>query len=72
MFTTIPCIVQHLGDTEYSSLLDAKYPGVRISTTYVQHPTDDFTIFIPENSKMKKFKEIVRDKRASRILEKRK
>jgi hypothetical protein len=33
---------------------------------------DDFTIFIPENSKMKKFKEIVRDKRASRILEKRK
>jgi hypothetical protein len=72
MFTTIPCVVQHLGDTEYSSLLDVEYPGVRISTTYVQHPTDDFTIFIPENSKMKKFKEIVRDKRASRILEKRK
>lgn len=72
MYTTIPSLVQHLGDTEYLSLLSVKYPGVRVSTTYTQHPTDDFTIFIPENLKMKKFKAIVRDRRASRILEKRK
>lgn len=70
MFTTIPAIVQHLGDTEYNSLLPAKYNSLRISTTYTQHPTDDFTVFIPEKLKLKKFKEIVRDKRAQIILHK--
>lgn len=70
MYTTIPSIVQHLGDTEYQSLLPGKYLGLRISSTYVQHPTDDFTLFIPENLKLQKFKALVRDKRALRILKK--
>lgn len=68
MFTTIPTIVQHLGDTELQSLLSAKYAGLRYSTTYVQHPTDDFTIYIPEKIKLNKFKDIVRNKRAQKIL----
>ena len=71
LFTTIPPIVQHLGDTEYQSLLPAKHIGLRISTTYVQHPTDDFTVFIPEKLKLQKFKEAVRMKRAEQILHKR-
>lgn len=69
-FTTIPALVQHLGDTEYHSLLPVKYPGVRVAPTYVQTPTEDFTVFIPENRKLKKFKEAVRNRRAEMILKK--
>jgi hypothetical protein len=70
MFTTLPAIVQHIGDTEYKSLLSAKYFEPRIAPTYKQCPTDDFTIFIPEKSKLQNFQQTIRDKRAQRILSK--
>ena len=70
MFTTVPAIVQHIGDTKYKSLLSAKYIEPRIAPTYTQCPTDDFTIFIPEKSKLQNFQQIIRDKRAQRILSK--
>lgn len=67
-YTTIPSIAQHLGDTDYKSLLPTEYYCARISTTYVQNPTDDFTVFVPENFEMNKFMLHVRNLRVQKIL----
>lgn len=67
-YTTIPSIVQHIGDTELSSLLPARYACTRISTTYRQHPTDDFTVFVHRNQDIDGFVKRVRSLRAQRIL----
>lgn len=70
MFTTIPTVVQHIGDSVYQSLLSVRYLQPRISPTYKQHPTEDFTVFSVERTKMQKFKAEVRRRRALRILNK--
>ncbi len=34
IYSTIPVTIQHLGDTEYESLLDVEYPHIRTSSLY--------------------------------------
>lgn len=51
MYTTIPSLVQYVGDEADGFLSQNNSMILKPSPTYIQHPMDDFKNFIPEKTK---------------------
>lgn len=73
-YTTIPSLVQHISDSVHQSLIkhdgDRQYLWDRVSSTFRQCPTDNFTIFVPPRDKNMRLKLSFIRAKAQRILNK--
>lgn len=76
IYSTIPVTIQHLGDTEYKSLLNVEYPHIRISSLYRDDCSEILRynpIFNMKNiaKKPNSFQAAVMQKRIQRLMKRR-
>lgn len=68
VYTTIPLTVQHIGDTEYKSLLDVEYSHTRISNLYSNKAYENILNYKKSKTNSDEFRQSVLRKRIQTLL----